>query len=183
MRLNTDSIISTVFIETPIGKMTVAATDYGLCYLGFTDIENDESLMASLAEKTNISVFPGENIHLTRLKKELKEYFNGKRKNFDLSLDLQGSEFQMLVWNKLLDIPFGQTKSYAEQAKAAGRPSAVRAVANANALNPIAIIIPCHRIIGSDKQLTGYRGGLTRKRWLLEHEKKFSGIPVSQTLF
>ena len=103
---------------------------------------------------------------------QLMEYFEGKRKGFDLPLVLPGTEFQIKVWDQLLTIPFGSTRSYAEQAVAIGNPKAVRAVARANGDNRLAIIIPCHRVIGSDGKLTGYGGGLWRKEWLLAHEKE-----------
>ena len=101
---------------------------------------------------------------------QLAEYFNGKRLEFNLKLNPQGTEFQKRVWDELLNVPFGKTRTYLEQAKQLGNVKAIRAVASANGKNPIWIIIPCHRIIGSDGSLTGYAGGLWRKKWLLEHE-------------
>lgn len=101
---------------------------------------------------------------------QLSEYFNGTRKQFDLKLNPQGTDFQKKVWNELLNVPFGKTKTYLEQSKQLGDVKAIRAVASANGKNPIWIIIPCHRIIGSDGSLTGYAGGIWRKKWLLAHE-------------
>lgn len=101
---------------------------------------------------------------------QLEEYFNGSRKEFTLKLNPQGTDFQKKVWNALLNVPFGKTKTYLEQSKQLGDAKAIRAVASANGKNPIWIIIPCHRIIGSDGSLTGYAGGIWRKKWLLEHE-------------
>jgi methylated-DNA-[protein]-cysteine S-methyltransferase len=101
---------------------------------------------------------------------QLSEYFNDTRKEFNLKLNPQGTEFQKRVWNELLNVPFGKTRTYSEQSKKLGNIKAIRAVASANGKNPIWIIIPCHRIIGSDGSLTGYAGGLWRKKWLLEHE-------------
>ena len=103
---------------------------------------------------------------------QLDEYFRGKRKNFSLSLQLQGPDFEIKVWRALLGIPYGKTQSYGEVAKKIGHPKAYRAVGNANRKNSIAVIIPCHRVIGSNGALTGYASGLWRKKWLLEHEKK-----------
>jgi len=106
--------------------------------------------------------------------KQVDEYFNGKRKEFTVRLILQGTEFQKKVWRELLKIPYGETASYKDIAVAMGREKAVRAVGNANRLNKIAVIIPCHRVIGSNGKLVGYGGGLWRKKWLLEHEQEFS---------
>jgi len=106
---------------------------------------------------------------------QLQEYFKGKRTRFTVKLNLKGTEFQQKVWKELLKIPFGKTRSYLEQAKCLGNVKAIRAVANANGKNPIWILIPCHRVIGSNGSLTGYAGGLWRKKWLLAHEN-----PVKQ---
>jgi methylated-DNA-[protein]-cysteine S-methyltransferase len=111
--------------------------------------------------------------------RQLEEYFSGRRRHFDLPLDLHGTEFQKRCWRELLKIPYGETRSYAEIARAIGNPSAVRAVGLANGQNPIAIIVPCHRVIGSDGSLTGYGGGLDVKRRLLELEGALSSpLPV-----
>jgi methylated-DNA-[protein]-cysteine S-methyltransferase len=106
--------------------------------------------------------------------KQIAEYFDGKRKEFFLHLDPQGTTFQKLVWRQLEKIPFGKLVSYGEVARAIGKPEAFRAVGSANGKNPIAIIIPCHRVIGSDGSLTGYGGGLWRKEWLIAHERGYS---------
>jgi len=106
--------------------------------------------------------------------RQLDEYFQGKRRKFSLKADLRGSDFQMRVWRALLGIPFGRTASYRDIAKAAGNVRAVRAVGNANRVNRFAILIPCHRVIGSDGSLVGYGGGLWRKKWLIAHEKRFA---------
>ena len=110
---------------------------------------------------------------------QLSEYFEGKRTSFDLPFGLEGTDFQKRVWAELLNIPFGKTRSYMEQAKALGDVKAIRAVASANGQNKIAIIIPCHRVIGSDGSLTGFAGGLHRKKWLLEFETP----PIQGELF
>ncbi len=110
---------------------------------------------------------------------QLKEYFEGSRKTFDLKLNPQGTDFQKKVWALLLDIPFGKTTSYLELSNRYGDTKAIRAVANANGKNPLWIIVPCHRVIGSDGSLTGYAGGLHRKQWLLEHESPYK----QQSLF
>jgi methylated-DNA-[protein]-cysteine S-methyltransferase len=103
---------------------------------------------------------------------QLDEYFKGKRQSFDLRLSLKGTEFQRRVWNELMSIPYGKTVTYRDIAIKLGNPHAVRAVGNANGKNPVSIIVPCHRVIGSSGKLTGYAGGLERKAWLLKHEKE-----------
>ncbi|WFD08938.1 methylated-DNA--[protein]-cysteine S-methyltransferase [Tepidibacter hydrothermalis] len=103
---------------------------------------------------------------------QLNEYFAGKRKEFDLKIDLKGTEFQKNVWNELTNIKYGETKSYKDVATKIGNEKAVRAVGMTNSKNPISIVVPCHRVIGSNKKLTGYAGGLDRKAWLLNHEKE-----------
>ncbi|MFK5879524.1 MAG: methylated-DNA--[protein]-cysteine S-methyltransferase [Flavobacteriaceae bacterium] len=110
---------------------------------------------------------------------QLKEYFNNTRKEFDLKLNPLGTDFQQRVWKELLNIPYGKTRSYMGQTKKLGNVKAIRAVASANGKNPLWIVVPCHRVIGSDGSLTGYAGGIWRKKWLLEHE---SGV-IQQTLF
>jgi methylated-DNA-[protein]-cysteine S-methyltransferase len=111
-------------------------------------------------------------------KKQLAEYFSGKRKAFDLELAPQGTPFQLHVWSALCNVEHGRTASYGEIARAVGRPRAFRAVGATNGRNPIGIIVPCHRIIGSNGELTGYAGGLPRKRWLLEHELAAARVPL-----
>ena len=108
---------------------------------------------------------------MTECLRQLDEYFNGRRRKFSLSLLLKGTDFQKAVWRQLKTIPFGQTASYGDVARAIGRPKAFRAVGNANNKNPIPLIIPCHRVIGSDGKLVGFGGGIWRKQWLLDHEK------------
>lgn len=158
-------------IDTPLGPMIACANDKGICLLEFTDRKMLVSEFKDLAKRLNASITPGENVHFDRLKTQLSEYFEGKRKDFDLPLDTPGSEFQQSVWKQLRTIPYASTRSYKEQAEVIGKPEAVRAVANANGMNRIAIVIPCHRVIGSDGKLTGYGGGLWRKKYLLDFER------------
>lgn len=157
--------MKTVFINTP---------------LGFTEIQGDENGISKIHvmnEDVEIS---------TKIPKELKEavlqlqdYFDGKRTSFTFPLNPSGTDFQKKVWDELLHIPFGKTCSYLELSKKLGDVKAIRAVASANGKNPLWIVVPCHRVIGTDGSLTGYAGGLWRKKWLLEHEN-----PVKQeTLF
>jgi len=176
-------MIKTTTIETPLGEMAAAATRDGICLLEFSDRRTLDSEFKNLAWTFNETVIPGGNKHLRALKKQLKEYFKGKRKEFSLSVITPGTGFQQAAWGVLRKIPYGATISYLEQAKLINNPSAVRAVANANGSNRIAIVIPCHRVVGSDGNLIGYGGGLERKRWLIDHEKKYSGQPVNGILF
>lgn len=157
-------------LTTPIGPMFVCATDTGICMLEFVDRRMLETEFKDLQRLLKAKIITGENKHIIQLKKELAEYFDGERTSFDVQLHTPGTEFQNLAWAGLLKIPFGETASYKEQAEKIGKPKAVRAVGTANGCNRISIIIPCHRVIGSDGTLTGYGGGLERKRWLLDHE-------------
>jgi AraC family transcriptional regulator of adaptative response/methylated-DNA-[protein]-cysteine methyltransferase len=142
----------------------------GICLLEFSDRRMLETELKQLAKYFNATIVQGENPHFTLLRKELKQYFEHKLKDFTVPLNAPGTEFQKAVWKELRNIPYAKTRSYKEQATALGKPEAVRAVANANGMNRISIIIPCHRVIGADGSLTGYGGGLWRKNWLLEHE-------------
>jgi AraC family transcriptional regulator, regulatory protein of adaptative response / methylated-DNA-[protein]-cysteine methyltransferase len=175
--------IKTTRIETPLGEMIAAATDEGVCLLEFDDRKILHNEFKDLQRLLETTMENGENNHLTTLRKQLGEYFEGSRKEFSVPLITPGSEFQIAVWKELLNIPFGSTRSYLEQAGALKSPESIRAVANANGMNRIAIVIPCHRVIGSDGRLVGYGGGLKRKKWLLDHEKKYSGKAVELTLF
>ncbi len=170
-------------IETPIGEMTAGATGSGICFLEFGHRYGNPSGYEDLSGKQGTDLKYGSNRHIRALKKQLKEYFRGKRKEFTLKLVLSGTGFQQRVWKELQKIPYGETISYSEQASSLNNPRSVRAVAHANGLNKIAIIIPCHRVIGAYGNLTGYGGGLDKKRWLIDHEKKYSGKPVEGTLF
>jgi AraC family transcriptional regulator, regulatory protein of adaptative response / methylated-DNA-[protein]-cysteine methyltransferase len=176
-------MIKTTKIETPLGEMIAGATDEGVCLLEFHDRKILPKEYKDLKKLLDTTLEEGENKHLKSLRKQLKEYFEGKRKEFNIPLVIPGSEFQQAVWKELQNIQYGATRSYQEQAGALGSPESVRAVANANGLNRIAIVIPCHRVIGSDGSLTGYGGGLARKKWLIDHEKKYSGQPVDLSLF
>lgn len=176
-------MIKTAVIETPLGDMKAAAVKEGVCFLAFADSQNLDSELEELARIFGKEIVSGNNLHLRTLKRQLKDYFKGKRKEFSVKIVTPGTEFQTEVWNGLKLIPYGSTISYHEQAERLNNRGAIRAVGHANGSNRIAIIIPCHRVIGADGSLTGYGGGLERKRWLLDHEKKFSGKPVDGTLF
>jgi methylated-DNA-[protein]-cysteine S-methyltransferase len=150
-----DGELSFGYYESPIGLTEIGATDYSVISLLFVEERKPEAT---------------SNVVCAEAIRQLAEYFEGTRKDFDLPLGFTGTEFQKQVWTELTAIPFGQTVSYGDLARSIGKPSAVRAVGAANGDNPIPIIVPCHRVIGSDGGLTGYGGGLERKEWLLKHE-------------
>ncbi len=160
----------TTYYKTPLGTAEIVGNEQGIQSISV--LEED---ILSVLDITNQTI-PDWSKDCVQ---QLDEYFNGTRKEFDLKLNPQGTDFQKKVWNELLNIPFGKSRTYLEQTKEIGDVKAIRAVASANGKNPIWIIIPCHRVIGSDGSLTGYAGGLWRKKWLLEHE---SGVK-QQTLF
>jgi len=158
-------------LESPLGPLLVGATDDGVCFLEFTDRRMLETNLALIRKRIHNAVVPGEHRWLTQLAEELKDYFRGDRRQFTVPLTAKGTDFQEQVWAALHQIPFGQTIPYDELARRVDRPTAQRAVALANGQNRIAILIPCHRVIGKDGSLTGYGGGLWRKRLLLELER------------
>lgn len=162
---------------SPIGMLQISATKFGVCSIAFIDIQVND-LQAKL---NNVEVPAEIQSHILLAEKQLKEYFNGIRKEFTIPLDMHGPEFQKQVWQNLLSIPYGTRKSYMQQAIQLGNKKAIRAVANANGKNKIAIVVPCHRVIGSNGKLTGYAGGLEKKKWLLQLELKNSD--QSNTLF
>ena len=158
-------------LATPLGAMLAIAGDEGLYLLDFADRRGLEREVMLLRRSTRRAVVPGEHRHLDATRRQLAEYFRGERDRFELPLVTHGSPFPRSVWGALCAIPSGVTRSYADVAREVGAPAAVRAVGRANGLNRIGIVIPCHRVIGSDGTLTGYGGGLWRKRWLLDHER------------
>lgn len=164
-------VIDFTRIETDLGTMVACATDKGVCLLEFSDRKGLETELKQLAKYHNANIVQGQNEYFKQLKEELDAYFDGRLKEFKVPLDISGTDFQKQVWQALVEIPYGTTSSYLRQAEVLGKPSSVRAVANANGMNKIAIIIPCHRVVGSDGSLTGYAGGLWRKRKLIDLEK------------
>jgi AraC family transcriptional regulator of adaptative response/methylated-DNA-[protein]-cysteine methyltransferase len=176
-------MITITRIETELGIMIAGAVNEGICLLEFSDRRMLNAEYKDLARYFNASIEEGENSHFKTLLNQLKEYFEGSRKVFSLPLVTPGTDFQQAVWKELMNIPYGTTRSYLEQSIALGKPDSIRAVANANGMNRISIIIPCHRVIGSDGHMTGYGGGIKRKKWLLDHEKKYSGKAVDLSLF
>ena len=155
-------MITTTTMESPVGTLTLTAVDGRL-----TGLHMDGQRHAP----TSRPDWERDDDGLTEVVEQLAAYFAGSRSTFDVALDLVGTEFQRAVWAGLLEIPYGETISYGELARRVGRPGASRAVGLANGRNPVAIIVPCHRVIGADGTLTGYGGGLDRKVWLLDHER------------
>ena len=151
----------TAYYKTPIGTAKIVGDENGIQSVSVLDEDIETS--------KEVPVFLQDCVT------QLEEYFKGERASFNLTVNPKGTAFQKKVWKKLLEIPYGKTRSYLEQSKALGDVKAIRAVASANGKNPIWIIIPCHRVIGSDGSLTGYAGGIWRKKWLLAHEN-----PVKQ---
>ena len=149
-------------ISSPLGSIEITGNEDGIYSIYFLDED--------IAPTKNVPEFLSQTVA------QLSEYFEGRRVSFDLKLTPEGTVFQKRVWQELQQIPFGKTTSYLTMAKNLGDPKVIRAAASANGKNPISIVIPCHRVIGSDNSLTGYAGGLWRKKWLLEHES-----PVKQT--
>lgn len=153
--------METAFIRTPLGIAKLEGDENGLSVI--TVLDGEEKLTDIIPEVLEDAVY------------QLNEYFEGRRTQFSLQLNPEGTKFQIKVWQALEKIPYGKTVSYLELSKTLGDPKAIRAVASANGKNPLWIVIPCHRVIGSDGSLTGYAGGLHRKKWLLKHES-----PVKQ---
>ena len=166
-----DNIILIDRLTTPIGPMFVAATEHGICLLDFVDRKSLETALKDLQQRLNAKIISGENDHIRQLKKELKAYFEGTRRTFDIKTETPGTDFQNQVWESLKDIEYGTTTSYQNQAERIKNPKAVRAVASANGHNRISIVIPCHRVIGKNGEMTGYGGGIERKKWLIAHER------------
>lgn len=171
-------VISTTRLLTPLGPMVAGAIDDGICLLEFADRPMLETQLGHLRRYLDCEVLPGNHTHLEHLDDELTRYFGGDLQDFTVPLVYPGTRFQVACWEYLRAIPYGGTRSYGEQAQALGRPTAVRAVGRANGDNRLAIVIPCHRVLGADRKLTGYGGGLWRKQFLLELE----GASVQQTI-
>jgi AraC family transcriptional regulator, regulatory protein of adaptative response / methylated-DNA-[protein]-cysteine methyltransferase len=158
------------WVPSPVGPLLLAAHEAALCLLEFADRRSLAAQIETLKRRVGRPISPGANPLLEQAKRELAEYFAGERKRFDVPLDAPGTPFEERVWAALREIPYGSTASYADVARSIGSPTAVRAVARANGRNRLAIVIPCHRVIGSDGSLTGYGGGLWRKKALLDLE-------------
>lgn len=166
------NVLKASWLDTVLGPMIAVADDDLLYLLEFVDRRGLEREVERLRTRTKSAIIPGTAKPITSIESELELYFAGQLKEFKTPLFLLGSTFQKKVWQELLRIPYGETRSYSKQAQAIGQPAAFRAVANANGANQLAIVIPCHRIINLDGGLGGYGGGIARKQWLIEHEKR-----------
>lgn len=159
------------WVRSPLGPLVTGATDDGVCLLEFADPARLNAQVASLRRRLRAPVVPGSHALLERLREELEGYFAGKLRRFTVPLTYPGTPFQERVWKQLLAIPYGETRSYSDVAAAVGKPDAIRAVGTANGRNPIAIVIPCHRVVNKGGGLGGYGGGLRRKQYLLDLER------------
>ena len=157
-------------LTTPLGPMFVGATDDGICLLEFVDRRMLETEFKDLQRLLKAEIILGENAHIRQVKNEIKEYFDGNRKQFEVKIEAPGTVFQKTVWDSLQKIEYGTTTTYQQQAIKIKNPKAIRAVASANGFNRISILVPCHRVIGKNGKMTGYGGGIERKKWLLTHE-------------
>ena len=164
--------VVTSWLDSPLGPLVASATDEGVCLLEFTDRRMLERQFEALRRLFSSALVPGKNRHIARLEKELVEYFAGKRRRFTVPLVYPGTPFQRRVWEELLRIPHGKTRSYDDVAVAIGAKGSHRAVAQANGMNRISILIPCHRVLNKDGRLGGYGGGLWRKQYLLDLERR-----------
>ncbi|NBX04091.1 MAG: methylated-DNA--[protein]-cysteine S-methyltransferase [Alphaproteobacteria bacterium] len=168
----TPSPLHYTHVSSPVGKLMLVASGKGLCGLWFENGESQKYAAKMLEDGALVE--DANHKLLTQAANQLAEYFAGKRKTFDIKLDMQGTIFQQKAWRELQKIPYGQTISYAEQAARIDNPKKARAVGVANGRNPLAIVVPCHRVIGSDGSLTGFAGGMNTKQYLLEHELKYA---------
>lgn len=160
-------------IETPLGGMIAVANDEGLRLLEFVDRRATERELSILRKRLRTNIVPGEHPHLETIRGQLADYFSGRKLEFDIRLAPVGSDFQLRAWEILRSIPVGETRSYSWMARQLGDENARRAVGRANGTNMICIVVPCHRVIRADGTLCGYGGGLWRKKWLLEHERRW----------
>ncbi len=181
--MSANRIILTEQFSTPLGTMIAAAVEEGVCLCEFSNRRILEREFTTLEKLLRATRTEGSHRHIEHLKLELHEYFHHQRQTFTVPLVTPGTSFQQQVWKELLNIPYGTTRSYKQQAIALGNLAAIRAVAHANGMNRIAILIPCHRVIGDDGSLIGYGGGIERKRWLLQHEQAKSDGSKQENLF
>ena len=176
-RSGTGAIVTTL-IDTPLGPMLAGTTDDGICLAEFTDRRMLPAQLATLRRRLGMPIVAGRHRHLDRLEAQLREYFAGERRSFDLALVAPGSLFQERTWTELRRLAAGTTVSYEELARRVGRPLAQRAVGTANGANRIAIVIPCHRVVRKSGETGNYGGGRWRKAWLLAHEAAAAAAPA-----
>ncbi len=164
-------ILKRSILKTPIGDLLAVADNESLYMLDFADLKNIDKKLAKISKnKKNQEIKSGKNKIIDQIKEELKDYFAGNLRQFKTKVALTGTDFQNSVWQSLQDVNYGKTISYLDLAKNIGKEKSVRAIANAIGANPLPIILPCHRIVGSDGSLTGYSGGIDKKKFLLELE-------------
>ncbi len=165
-----------LILPSPVGDLTLVASDAGLVAILWPDDDPRMVRIGDVADR-------GDHPVLLEAASQLAAYFSGERRDFDLPLDMRGTEFQRMVWAALLDIPYGETRSYGDIARTIGQPTASRAVGAANGRNPLSIVAPCHRVVGGSGALTGFAGGIETKRWLLNFERGgVSANPVKLAL-
>jgi AraC family transcriptional regulator of adaptative response/methylated-DNA-[protein]-cysteine methyltransferase len=167
------------WLDTPLGPMIALSDEAALHLLEYADRRGLERQIERLRVRAKAGIVPGRTAPIAQIEAELAAYFDGSSMRFETPLARLGSTFQNAVWDALLAIPPGQTRSYADLARTIGRPEAVRAAAQANGANQLAIVVPCHRVISADGALCGYGGGLPRKRWLLDHERRWASLAAT----
>ena len=172
--METEKIVYKI-VDSPICKFIAGATSKGCCIYEFLDRGGLKRIKTRVEKRYKVKMVEGTNSFIDTMESQVNEYFQDKRKKFSLKLDLQGTKFEILDWLQLMKIPYGETRSYGEIAKALGNPGAARAVGRANGANYLPIIIPCHRVIEANGNLRGYGGKLWRKKFLLELEKENIG--------
>jgi AraC family transcriptional regulator of adaptative response/methylated-DNA-[protein]-cysteine methyltransferase len=169
---NQYNILKSSWLDSPLGPILAISDNQELYLLEFIERRGLEREVEQLRDKTKSVIIPGRTNIIDSIEKELNLYFSGKLREFKTPIHLIGSDFQKTVWQELMRIPYGETRSYLVQAKSIGKPTAFRAVANANGSNQFAIIVPCHRVINTNGKLGGYGGGISRKQWLIDMEKQ-----------
>ena len=164
----TDTSLTTTTIDSPVGPLTIVASERGVRAILWPD---DDPRRVPVGDDVRVSADPADHPVIAAVVRQLAEYFAGERRDFDLPLDVVGTEFQRSAWDALRTIDYGSTVSYGEQADRMGDRRKARAVGAANGRNPVSIVVPCHRVVGADGSLTGFAGGVDTKAWLLEHER------------
>jgi O-6-methylguanine DNA methyltransferase len=174
-----NTLFSTTF-DSPIGTMLIGASNDALLYIEYADSPNSERKIQSIVKDFSASLLNEPSPYHQMIHQQLDEYFTGERKEFELKTTFFGTDFQQRVWQSLMAIPYGTTTTYKQQSLHLLNPLAIRAIASTNAKNCISIVVPCHRVVGTNGSLTGYSDGIWRKRWLLDFEKQHSTLSHQQ---
>ena len=177
MAMDTNCIAYRI-VDTPIAQFVAGATIKGCCVFEFADRGGMEKIKVRVLKRYRMEMIENDSPIIDTMIAQVNEYFTGKRKEFALPFDLKGTRFELAVWDQLLKIPYGETRSYGQLAAILGKPGASRAVGRANGANYVSVIVPCHRVIEADGSLRGYGGGLWRKKYLLDLERKYAGVPA-----